>query len=71
MRRDRDVIERHESTRAIADEITRAVPLHIAEHAAAAFGWPLQIVEGAAHAPHFEQPEAFIRTLSTIDNGRD
>jgi pimeloyl-ACP methyl ester carboxylesterase len=31
----------------------------------------LQIVDGAAHAPHFEQPEAFIRTLSTIDTGRD
>jgi len=48
----------------------RMVPLHIAQHAAAAFGWPLQIVEGAAHVPHVEQPEAFIRALSNLEEGR-
>jgi pimeloyl-ACP methyl ester carboxylesterase len=48
----------------------RMVPLHIAQHAAAAFGWPLQIVEGAAHVPHLEQPEAFIAALSDLEKRR-
>ena len=48
----------------------RMVPLHIAQHAAAAFGWPLQIVEGAAHIPHIEQPDVFIRALSNLEEAR-
>lgn len=36
----------------------RMVPLHIAEEASARLGWPLRVVELAAHAPHIEQPRA-------------
>lgn len=42
----------------------RMVPLHIGETAAERHGWPLYVVENAAHAPHIEQPEAFVRTLA-------
>jgi pimeloyl-ACP methyl ester carboxylesterase len=42
----------------------RMVPLHLAERASATFGWPLHVIEEAAHAPHIEQPAAFVQTLS-------
>ena len=42
------------------------VPLAIAEAAARGLGWPLHVVEGAAHAPHIEQPDRFVETLTTI-----
>ena len=42
----------------------RMVPLHLAEHASAAYGWPLRVIEDAGHVPHIEQPDAFVRTLS-------
>lgn len=46
----------------------RMVPLHLGEHASARLGWPLHIIDGAAHAPHIEQPETFVSTLlDTID----
>ena len=44
----------------------RMVPLAIAEAAAGGQGWPLHVVEGAAHAPHIEQPDRFVDTLATI-----
>ena len=37
----------------------RMVPLSVGEGASEQFGWPLQKIEGAAHAPQIEQPEAF------------
>jgi 2-hydroxymuconate-semialdehyde hydrolase len=50
----------------------RMVPLRIAEHAATRHGWPLHVIEQAAHAPHIEQPEFFVETLTaaTGANGR-
>jgi pimeloyl-ACP methyl ester carboxylesterase len=42
------------------------VPLAIGKSAAARHGWPLDVIENAAHAPHIEQPEAFSRTLLRI-----
>ncbi len=47
----------------------RMCPLTVAEHAAAAFGWPLHVIEDAGHAPHIEQPDAFMRTLAAIESG--
>jgi 2-hydroxymuconate-semialdehyde hydrolase len=44
----------------------RMVPLAVGEAAASRHGWPLHIVDGAAHAPHIEQPDAFVDTLATI-----
>ncbi len=44
----------------------RMVPLHLGERAAQTFGWSLHVIDGAAHAPHIEQPDAFVRTLSAI-----
>ncbi|MGH3597547.1 MAG: alpha/beta fold hydrolase [Mycobacterium sp.] len=41
----------------------RMIPLRFAERAAARRDWPLFIVERAAHVPHIEQPEPFVRTL--------
>jgi 2-hydroxymuconate-semialdehyde hydrolase len=44
----------------------RMVPLSLAQGAAERLGWPLHVVDGAAHAPHMEQPEAFVGSLSAI-----
>lgn len=41
----------------------RMVPIAVAEQASADAGWPLHVVEGAAHVPHMEQPDDFVRTL--------
>ncbi len=48
----------------------RMVPLAVGETAAARHGWPLHIVEGSAHAPHVEQPDAFVDTLTRIASAR-
>jgi 2-hydroxymuconate-semialdehyde hydrolase len=45
----------------------RMVPLRLAEDASARLGWPLEVVERVAHAPHLEQPEAFVHALSRIE----
>jgi pimeloyl-ACP methyl ester carboxylesterase len=44
----------------------RMVPLALAQSAAERLGWPLRVIDGAAHAPHMEQPEAFAAELSAI-----
>jgi pimeloyl-ACP methyl ester carboxylesterase len=44
----------------------RMVPLAIAEAAATRHGWPLHTIDDAAHAPHIEQPDAFVDTLAGI-----
>jgi 2-hydroxymuconate-semialdehyde hydrolase len=44
----------------------RMVPLSIGQAAASRHGWPLHVIDGAAHAPHIEQPEAFVDTLTAI-----
>ena len=41
----------------------RMVPLHLGAEVSARLGWPLHIIDGAAHAPHIEQPEPFVSTL--------
>jgi pimeloyl-ACP methyl ester carboxylesterase len=41
----------------------RMVPLSLAEGASARLGWPLHVIDEAAHAPHLEQPEEFLRAL--------
>lgn len=40
-----------------------ATPLAAAEEASARYGWPLQIIDGAADDPVIEQPAAFLRAL--------
>ncbi len=47
----------------------RMVPLGLAEAASARHGWPLYIVESAAHVPHIEQPEPFVEVLTAIESG--
>jgi pimeloyl-ACP methyl ester carboxylesterase len=47
----------------------RMCPRSIAEHAAASFGWPLHVIDDAGHAPHVEQPDAFVRSLAAIESG--
>ncbi len=44
----------------------RMVPLALAQGAAERLGWPLHVVDDAAHAPHMEQPDAFAAELSAI-----
>ena len=44
----------------------RMVPLKTAEAAVESHDWPLHIVENAAHAPHIEQPEAFLDVVRQI-----
>jgi 2-hydroxymuconate-semialdehyde hydrolase len=43
----------------------RMVPLAIGESASTRRGWPLHVIEDAAHAPHIEQPDAFVEGLNT------
>lgn len=43
----------------------RMVPVAHAREASERFGWPLRLVDGAAHVPHIEQPERFIEEVST------
>jgi pimeloyl-ACP methyl ester carboxylesterase len=43
----------------------RMVPLRLGEGAAARLGWPLHVVDGAAHVPHIEQPEGFMGALGS------
>jgi pimeloyl-ACP methyl ester carboxylesterase len=44
----------------------RMVPLSIGQAAATRHGWPLHVIDDAAHAPHIEQPEAFVRALAAL-----
>jgi 2-hydroxymuconate-semialdehyde hydrolase len=44
----------------------RMVPVSVAEAAASSRSWPIRVIEGAAHAPHLEQPERFTRSLREI-----
>jgi 2-hydroxymuconate-semialdehyde hydrolase len=44
----------------------RMTPLGLGEHASARLGWPLQVVEDAAHVPHIEQPDAFVAALDAL-----
>ena len=44
----------------------RMVPLAVGEAAAARHGWPLRIIDHAAHVPHIEQPDAFVEALTAI-----
>jgi 4,5:9,10-diseco-3-hydroxy-5,9,17-trioxoandrosta-1(10),2-diene-4-oate hydrolase len=44
----------------------RMCPLAIAETAQSRHGWPLQVVDDAAHAPHIEQPDAFVDAITAI-----
>jgi pimeloyl-ACP methyl ester carboxylesterase len=46
----------------------RMVPLSLGERTSSKLGWPLHVVDNAAHVPHMEQPGAFLRTLSDIDS---
>jgi pimeloyl-ACP methyl ester carboxylesterase len=40
-----------------------ATPLAVAEAASARYGWPLEVIEGAADDPPIEQPAAFLTAL--------
>ena len=42
----------------------RMTPLPLAEAASARLGWPLHVIEDAAHVPHIEQPDRFLEVLS-------
>lgn len=44
----------------------RMTPLHLATAAAATHGWPLHVIDGAGHAPHLDQPDAFLRVVQTL-----
>jgi 2-hydroxymuconate-semialdehyde hydrolase len=44
----------------------RMVPVGVGRAAAARHGWPLRIIDRAAHAPHIEQPDAFVEALTAI-----
>lgn len=44
----------------------RMVPLATAKAAAESHPWPLHLVDNAAHAPHLEQPEAFLAALRPV-----
>jgi 2-hydroxymuconate-semialdehyde hydrolase len=46
----------------------RMVPLSLGEGTSNKHGWPLHVIDNAAHVPHMEQPRAFLRTLSDIDS---
>jgi pimeloyl-ACP methyl ester carboxylesterase len=51
----------------------RMAPLHLAESASSAFGWPLHVIEDSGHVPFLEQPDAFLGALAeaTREHGSD
>ena len=44
----------------------RMTPLGLGERASGRLGWPLQVVDDAAHVPHIEQPDAFVAALEAL-----
>ena len=42
----------------------RMTPLPLAEEASTRLGWPLHMVDDAAHVPHIEQPDDFVDRLT-------
>jgi 2-hydroxymuconate-semialdehyde hydrolase len=44
----------------------RMVSLDVGRAAAGALGWPLEVIEDAAHVPHLEQPEAFSALVARL-----
>lgn len=44
----------------------RMVPLTIGQSASEQHGWPLHVIDDAAHAPHIEAPTAFVDTLQKV-----
>jgi 2-hydroxymuconate-semialdehyde hydrolase len=44
----------------------RMTPLSVASPAVERLGWPLEVVEAAAHVPHVEQPERFLVCLGSF-----
>jgi pimeloyl-ACP methyl ester carboxylesterase len=44
----------------------RMVNPHLAQGASSRHGWPLAMLDRAAHVPHMEQPEAFVRALDEL-----
>lgn len=69
--RDVGKVQPHQSVLVMWGRHDRMVPLRIAEAAAMRHGWPLHVADRAAHAPHIEQPDAFVETLlaATAGNG--
>jgi pimeloyl-ACP methyl ester carboxylesterase len=47
-----------------------ATPLAVAQAASARYGWPLEVIEGAADDPPIEQPAAFLEALRRALGGR-
>jgi pimeloyl-ACP methyl ester carboxylesterase len=48
----------------------RMTPLRLAEAASTRLGWPLHVVDDAAHVPHIEQPDGFVDRLAEALRGR-
>jgi 2-hydroxymuconate-semialdehyde hydrolase len=44
----------------------RMVPLSLGTGASRRLGWPLHVISNAAHAPHIEQPDAFVHTVQSV-----
>jgi 2-hydroxymuconate-semialdehyde hydrolase len=44
----------------------RMIPLSLAQTASARLGWPLHVVDQAAHVPHIEQPDGFVDGLTAL-----
>ena len=47
----------------------RMTPLSLAEAASMRLGWPLHVVDDAAHVPHIEQPDGFVDRLAAALRG--
>lgn len=47
----------------------RMVPLVIGQQASARYGWPLHVIDDAAHVPQLEQPDAVLRVLAQTTAG--
>ena len=47
----------------------RMTPLSLARAASTRLGWPLHVVDHAAHVPHIEQPAGFVDLLTDVLRG--
>jgi pimeloyl-ACP methyl ester carboxylesterase len=44
----------------------RMVPLAVGEAASLRQGWALRVIDNAGHAPHIEQPDAFVEAVTDV-----
>jgi pimeloyl-ACP methyl ester carboxylesterase len=62
---DADLLRSPVPTELVWGRQDRMVPLSLAKGASERLGWPLHVIDDAAHVPHIERPQGFMRALGS------